>query len=55
MACGLAATIQPMDNDYIIPLVVTLITAMVIGAVYLFLLLLRDVKSDAHIDSEDHE
>ncbi len=34
-----------MENDYIIPLIVTLITAMIIGAVYLFVLLLRDAKS----------
>ncbi len=50
-----ARTASPhaMDNDYIIPLIVTLITAMIIGAVYLFVLLLRDVKSEAKVDGED--
>lgn len=42
-----------MDNDYIIPLVVTLVTAMIIGAAYLFLLLLRDARPEA--DDEHHD
>ncbi len=33
-----------MDNDYLIPLIVTLIAAMIIGAAYLFALLLRDAR-----------
>lgn len=44
-----------MDNDYIIPLVVTLVSAMIIGAVYLFMLLLRDAKSDVAAGDEDRE
>jgi len=43
---------RTMENDYIIPLIVTLITAMIIGAIYLFMLLLRDARSDAKSDSE---
>ncbi len=50
-----AASPHAMDNDYIIPLIVTLITAMIIGAVYLFVLLLRDVKSDIPVDSDGRE
>ncbi len=44
-----------MENDYIIPLIVTLITAMIVGAVYLFMLLLRDAKSDVAASHEDRE
>lgn len=31
-----------MDNDFLIPLLVTLVTAMAIGAVYLLTLLMND-------------
>ena len=33
---------QPMDNQYLIPLLVTLVTAMTIGAIYLISLLFKD-------------
>ena len=35
-----------MDNDFLIPLLVTLITAMAIGAIYLLMLLMNDGKPE---------
>jgi len=35
-----------MDNDFLIPLLVTLVTAMAIGAVYLLILLMNDGKPE---------
>ena len=35
-----------MDNDFLIPLLVTLLTAMAIGAVYLLTLLMNDGQSE---------
>lgn len=33
-------------NDYLIPIIVTLVTAMIIGAIYLLTLLLSEGKSE---------
>jgi hypothetical protein len=35
-----------MDNDFLIPLLVTLVTAMAIGAVYLLTLLMNDGQAE---------
>jgi hypothetical protein len=35
-----------MDNDFLIPLLVTLVTAMAIGAVYLLTLLMNDGRPE---------
>ncbi|MFM7523603.1 MAG: hypothetical protein ACKO4M_05485 [Betaproteobacteria bacterium] len=35
-----------MDNDFLIPLLVTLVTAMMIGAIYLLTLLVNDGQPD---------
>jgi len=35
-----------MDNDFLIPLLVTLVTAMAIGAVYLLTLLMNDGQTE---------
>jgi hypothetical protein len=40
-----------MDNDFLIPLLVTLVTAMAIGAVYLLTLLMND--GEAEQESEE--
>jgi hypothetical protein len=40
-----------MDNDFLIPLLVTLVTAMAIGAVYLLTLLMNDGQQQQ--DSEE--
>ena len=40
-----------MDNDFLIPLLVTLVTAMAIGAVYLLTLLMNDGQPEQ--DSEE--
>ncbi len=42
-----------MENPYLIPIIVTLVTAMTLGAIYLLVLLLNDGKSDAGHDDED--
>ncbi len=41
-----------MDNQYLIPLLVTLVTAMIIGAIYLIMHLLRDGKEEQEQDDE---
>ncbi len=40
-----------MDNDFLIPLLVTLVTAMAIGAIYLLTLLMNDGQPEQ--DSEE--
>lgn len=35
-----------MDNDFLIPLLVTLVTAMAIGAIYLLTLLMNDGQAE---------
>lgn len=42
-----------MDNQYLIPLIVTLVTAMTLGAIYLLMLLLRDGQPEAGADDDD--
>ncbi|MFM8465156.1 MAG: hypothetical protein ACKOA0_13855 [Burkholderiaceae bacterium] len=37
-----------MDNDFLIPLLVTLITAMAIGAIYLLMMLMNDGQPDSN-------
>jgi len=37
-----------MDNDFLIPLLVTLITAMAIGATYLLMLLMNDGQPESN-------
>lgn len=37
-----------MDNDFLIPLLVTLITAMAIGAIYLLMLLMNDGQAESN-------
>lgn len=41
-----------MDNQYLIPLLVTLVTAMTIGAIYLIMQLLRDGREEQEQDDE---
>lgn len=42
-----------MDNQTLIPLIVTLVTAMAIGAIYLLTMLLRDGQPDTGEDDGD--
>ncbi len=42
-----------MDNQYLIPLIVTLVTAMTLGAIYLLMLLLRDGQPETRADDDD--
>ena len=44
-----------MDNQYLIPLIVTLVTAMTLGAIYLLMLLLRDGQPEAGKDDDDDD
>ena len=39
---------RSMDNDFLIPLLVTLITAMAIGAIYLLMLLMNDGQPESN-------
>ena len=41
-----------MDNDFLIPLLVTTVVAMTIGAIYLLTLLMSDGK-EVHDDEDD--
>lgn len=41
-----------MDNQYLIPLLVTLVTAMIIGAIYLIMHLLRDGREAPEQDDD---
>ncbi len=41
-----------MDNQYLIPLIVTLVTAMMLGAIYLITLLLREGRDEQDQDDE---
>ncbi len=41
-----------MENPYLIPIIVTLVTAMVIGAIYLLMLLLREGGEEQETDEE---
>ena len=46
-----------MENPYLIPIIVTLVTAMALGAIYLLVLLARDGQpEEAHDDehADDH-
>lgn len=47
-----------MENPYLIPIIVTLVTAMALGAIYLLVLLVNDgtpVSRDEDEDADDAE
>ena len=45
-----------MENPYLIPIIVTLVTAMALGAIYLLVLLAKDGQPEAaHDDDADDE
>lgn len=43
-----------MENPYLIPIIVTLVTAMALGAIYLLVLLARDGQPEEALDDDDH-
>ena len=42
-----------MENNYLIPIIVTLVTAMILGAIYLLVMLLNDGKPEPAHDDDD--